>query len=530
MSKKLIEFIEKYENKVSPIFTKYNDTFFKASISGNAKLYKEAANLEIQLSKIHSEKNDFKYLDSLIKSGEIKDPVLKRELDVLYRTYKKNQVDPELLEEIILSANKIEEIYSTFRANIAGEKLSDNEIDLILKNSIDSKKLKSVWEASKQIGEEVEQKVISLVKLRNKMAADLGYDNFHEMSLELDELSYAQLDYLFDDLEQKIKPEFIKIKSEIDAYISTRLNIAATELMPWHYEDKFFQQGPEIYDIDFDVFFKGKNIVALTSKFFKGIGLEIDDLIKNSDLFEKEGKYQHAYCMHVDKSGDVRVLCNIKDDYRWAGTMLHEFGHAVYDKYIDMNLPWHLREPAHIFTTEAIAMLFGRMAADTNWLNKIANVNKEKAKQIENIAFKKLKLEQLVFSRWVQVVYRFEKEMYANPEQDLNLLWKNLVEKYQLLKYPENRNKPDWAAKIHIALYPAYYQNYMLGELLASQLFFYISNKILGTSDFIDRVEVGNFLKENFFKYGALLNYNELIEKSTKGNFTVDSYIKQFTK
>ncbi|MCK7529636.1 MAG: hypothetical protein MZV63_00520 [Marinilabiliales bacterium] len=39
----------------------------------------------------------------------------------------------------------------------------------------------------------------------------------------------------------------------------------------------------------------------------------------------------------------------------------------------------------------------------------------------------------------------------------------------RLLAKPEGRNMPDWATKIHVALYPCYYHNYLLGELLASQ-------------------------------------------------------------
>ena len=69
--------------------------------------------------------------------------------------------------------------------------------------------------------------------------------------------------------------------------------------------------------------------------------------------------------------------------------------------------------------------------------------------------------------------------MFENPEQDLDSLWWELVERYQGLKKPEGRKKPDWAAKIHIALYPVYYQNYMLGELLASQLYYYIKDKVI---------------------------------------------------
>ena len=124
----------------------------------------------------------------------------------------------------------------------------------------------------------------------------------------------------------------------------------------------------------------------------------------------------------------------------------------------------------------------------------------KEAEAIAESSFKSLRSEQLTFSRWVQVIYRFEKKMYANPDQDLNLLWWQLVEKYQLLKKPEGRDEPDWASKIHIALYPAYYHNYMLGELLASQLHNYITTKVLkvgiNTSDcFVGESEVGDYLK-----------------------------------
>jgi len=42
---------------------------------------------------------------------------------------------------------------------------------------------------------------------------------------------------------------------------------------------------------------------------------------------------------------------------------------------------------------------------------------------------------------------RFEKAMYENPDQDLNKLWWNLVQQYQMITPPEERNAPDWASK-----------------------------------------------------------------------------------
>ena len=40
-------------------------------------------------------------------------------------------------------------------------------------------------------------------------------------------------------------------------------------------------------------------------------------------------------------------------------TMLHEFGHAVYDKYVNPSLPYLLRTVAHTNSTEAVALMMG---------------------------------------------------------------------------------------------------------------------------------------------------------------------------
>ncbi len=214
-------------------------------------------------------------------------------------------------------------------------------------------------------------------------------------------------------------------------------------------------------------------------------------------------------------------------------TMLHEFGHAVYDKNIDTALPFILRDPTHTFTTEAIAMIFGRFSSNPQWLRDVVGISEEEKMKIADNCFKTLRLEQLVFSRWSQVMYRFEKEMYKNPDQDLNKLWWDLVEKYQLMKRPEGRNAPDWATKVHIATYPCYYHNYLLGELLASQLYYYIVGNIIKSEDykfqsFAGNPAIGTYLKERVFMPGNKWYWNEMIEKATGEKLTAKYYAKQF--
>jgi peptidyl-dipeptidase A len=409
-------------------------------------------------------------------------------------------------------------------------------VEEILGNSKDVKYQKEVWEAQKKIGTVVADDVKKLVKLRNEVAKDLGFKNYHEMSLTLSDQDPKEVSKLFDELDSLTKKSFAQVKGDIDDYFVKYYNLKTKDdLRPWNYQNRFFQEAPKIYDVDLDKYYKDKNLETLTSDFYGGIGLPVNDILKNSDLYEKPGKNQHAFCTDIDNAGDVRVLCNVKSNQYWMNTMLHEYGHAVYDKNIDTTLPFILRDPAHTFTTEAIAMLFGRFSSNPQWLKDMAGISEEEKLKIADNCFKTLRLEQLVFSRWAQVMYRFEKEMYKNPDQDLNALWWDLVEKYQMMKRPEGRNEPDWATKIHIATYPCYYHNYLLGELLASQLYYYLVGNIIKSDDykfqsFVGKSEIGTCLKEKMFIPGNKWYWNELIEKVTGEKLTAKYYARQFVE
>lgn len=533
MNDELISFINKFEARIIPLSSMANLAYFDATISGRTEDYKKASDLEVLKSKIFSNKEDFKILKKIKDSHSITDPILKRELDVLYDSFLSNQTDEKKLEDMIKLQSEIENKFSTFRTEVNNKKLTDNQVEDILKTSTDNDELKNTWLGSKKIADVVSADIIKLVKMRNESAKELGFNNYHEMSLKLSEQDPNEIETLFDELDKLTKDAFIKVKADMDNFLAAKYKIKPSELMPWHYQNRYFQEAPKIYKVDLDEYYKDKNVVEITEKYYAELGLPINDLVAKSDLYEKEGKYQHAYCTDINKTGDIRVVCNVKPNNSWMGTLLHEYGHAVYDKFIDSTLPWSLRDPAHTFTTEAIAMMFGRFSTNAYWMKDMIGISDNEKNKIEEESFKSLRLEQLVFSRWVQVVYRFEKSMYSNPDQDLNKLWWDLVEKYQMLKRPEKRNEPDWASKIHIASYPCYYHNYMLGELLASQLYFYITEKVLKENfsnhqSFAGKKEVGEYLKKNIFQPGDRFFWNDMIEKATGEKLTAKYYAKQF--
>jgi len=243
-------------------------------------------------------------------------------------------------------------------------------------------------------------------------------------------------------------------------------------------------------------------------------------VLARSDLYERPGKNPHAFCTDIDREGDVRVLANIEPTREWQGTMLHELGHAVYSsKNIPRSLPYALRTDAHTLATEGVAMMFGRFADNAAWLEAMG-VRVPDPQQLSATTRQLRRNQLLIFSRWCQVMLRFEKELYGNPQQDLNARWRELVEEYQEVQWPEGRQRPDYASKIHIIIAPAYYHNYMLGELFAAQVHRALVREVLPGADpaaavYVGKPAAGEFMKNRVFQPGRTLPWNELARHAT---------------
>ena len=313
----------------------------------------------------------------------------------------------------------------------------------------------------------------------------------------------------------------------MDDRLAARFGVRVGDLRPWHYGDPFFQRPPQSANPAIDGLFAESDIEALAVRTYEGLGLDIRDILARSDMYARDKKNQHAFCMDVDRKGDVRVLCNLESNVRWAETILHEFGHGVYDKYNDPELPYILRRPPHTLSTEAIAMLMGRLALDEEWLMNVAGIEPAAVGRLAPDLREQGRLGMLIFVRWILVMCNFERELYLDPAQNLNALWWDMEEKYQLLHRPDGRDEPDWASKIHLALHPVYYQNYMLGELSASQLKRHIDANLGGL---VDNPEAGRFLIEQVFRPGAVREWDSALEYATGEKLDPRYFVEEFVE
>jgi peptidyl-dipeptidase A len=528
------KFIADHEKNIRPLEIKAAIAWWDANISGKDDDFKKKENAQNEIDAALSNKDTFAKLKALKaagEKGELKDPLIARQIDLLYLAYLEKQVDADLLKRITAKSNAVEQQFNVFRAKVDGKEMPDSEVRSVLKSSSDSTVRQKVWEASKKVGAVVEADLKELVALRNDAAKKLGFANFHAMQLTLNEQKGDELVKLFDDLDALTKEPFIAAKADIDNRLAAKYSIKADELMPWHYFDPFFQESPAVFKADLDRPFQTADISKLCEDFYAGIGLPVADVLARSDLREKNGKSPHAFCTDIDREGDVRVLANIKNNEYWMGTMLHELGHSVYSsKNIPKKLPYVLRAEAHILTTEGVAMQFERFSKSRAWLTKMG-VKIDGPQAFEEAAIKVQRNQLLIFSRWCQVMLRFEKGMYENPAQDLNKLWWDLVEQYQQVKRPKGRSAPDYASKIHICSAPVYYHNYMMGQLFASQVHHALA-KELGTNPsqtiYIGDKRVGDFMKKKVFEPGRTLDWKGLTKHATGEALNPQAFARDF--
>ncbi|MDQ3646807.1 MAG: M2 family metallopeptidase [Actinomycetota bacterium] len=514
--------VSSLEDRFRDLESRFHAAYWDSQVEAGPETDRSRTDLEVELRRAKGDPETFDAIKAA-RAEPQHDPVFARQLEVLWLSLMGNQMDEERRAQIVELSSEVESEFASFRPQLEGQAVSDNEIEAILKSSPDTERRRAAWEASKQIGAKVADRVRELARLRNQAAHDLGFADYYRMSIELQEIPEDWLYGILDEVESLTHEPFKRWKADLDSKLEERF--ATEQLYPWHYSDPFFQNAPAAGTVNLDALFEGVGAADLARETFARWGIDISGVLARSDLYPRDRKCQHAFCLDVDRSGkDVRILANVVEGERWVEVMLHESGHAAYDISIDPHLPYLLRRPAHTFVTEAIALLSGRLVHDESWLTDVAGFDRSQVAGMGEGLVRAAATQSLLMARWILVMSHFERELYADPEADLDARWWELVEQLQLVTPPPGRSAPDWAAKIHIAAAPVYYHNYLLGDLLASQLKATVQRECGGLAG----VEAaGRLLKERVFRPGNLLRWDSLIEGATGRPLSAEYFARE---
>ena len=241
----LADLIARLVAEIEPLHLRLNLAVWDANITGDPAHEQESARLETRIREVYARPEPFAFLKSLEPAGGITDARLERQRQLALNSFQANQLPAESIQRIVGLEKKLESRFNTFRATLDGERVADNAIRQLLRESDDSALRRRAWEASKQIGAEVEHDLLALVRLRNQTARQLGFEDHYAMSLQLkDELEEPRLSAWLEEVERGSRPLYEAYKRDLDERLCRRFGVSRSELGPWHYDDPFFQEAP----------------------------------------------------------------------------------------------------------------------------------------------------------------------------------------------------------------------------------------------------------------------------------------------
>ncbi|MBO8162777.1 MAG: M2 family metallopeptidase [Brevibacillus sp.] len=391
---------------------------------------------------------------------------------------------------------------SSYRARVGGRLLDERELRAALATSEDEAERKALWFSIMRLGDVIAPDLVALVQLRNKQARQAGYRHYHELKLAACELDWALVSDVVTRLKAELDPLYRHVKREVDEAIAKRFAISAGEIRPWHYGHPFLPQLPGEDERVFQAEAEERLLERLQLH-FSSIGLSIGPLLSRSDLYSRPGKSPANFCLHLDRAGDVRISCHLQQNGSGLPHLLHELGHALYEQGIDPDLPYALRQHSHPFLSEAAALLFERLSNSPQWLAQLGFTLLQPSERLELAAAR----QQLLKLYHTMTVVLFEYELYSNPDQPLARRWWELVEEVQGIHPPAEGEVACWAATAHLTTLPVYYQNYLLGEVAASQ----IEDSLRSRGEQWPGPAAVGRMAERLFWPGATLRWDQLL-------------------
>lgn len=533
MEKKAIELIQAYEREIAPLDKGVAVAEYEAALGRSPYAFGCLGDLREERALALSEPTRFKTVARWHREKTFSDPYLSRQIGHIYYNTLLCQTDTAMLRRMARLETYLYGQVVRYLAQPPQDTMRPDTLSADTLSSLDTLSLAETPVPS--IGALLRDSIVALARCRNAVVRGAGFRDFYDYQLARMDLVADSLDVWFHTFDTVTRGAYEYLKGEIDEELAARYGIPVSDLQPRHYQATFFQDVFNLYDIGQTRSYENKNVANLAVGFYESIGLYIRDVFLRSDLRPRPGKVPYVRCYDLNHRGDLRLLCSLGMDMESMCDAMWLGGVALYRKNVAGTLPYLLRDMDYAVLCEATGRLFWRLPFNETWLQGMGIMYMPvDTRRTRLESYMNLHAQQLVFCRWGLVMYHFERALYRNPEQDLDKLWRELQQEYQLLSPAAAEAGPGgdgWATKWHIVLRPCYYHNYLLGSAVACQLNAYVCDSVLRTSDYwtpdyMATEEVGKFFKNKIFWYGDAYPWYEILERATGRPFSLEYYAK----
>lgn len=302
-----------------------------------------------------------------------------------------------------------------------------------------------------------------LVQLRTKMAKNLGFDNYAQMSL----YTMRRFDWNLKDVDnyrKAIIKYVVPLCQEIYQKQAARINL----------EDnlKFHDLAINFADGNAKPYGTTKEKVAAAQSMYHELDEEtgefFDFMVKHEllELDAKKGKQSGGYCNSIPNEGSPYIFANFNGTAHDIDVLTHEAGHAF-----QLYSSRHIENPYLLFPTMEAAECFSMSMEFFTWnyMEKFFGPQTMKYKY-EHLAGT------LKFLPYGCLVDNFQQVIYEQPEltpDERKAVWRKLEKIYCPERIYEGLPLLDkgtyWYRQGHIFGMPFYYIDYTLAQVIALQ-------------------------------------------------------------
>ena len=373
-----------------------------------------------------------------------------------------------LMQEENRLANEYQKLYASAQIPFQGKTVTVAQLGPY-KESTDRATRRAALEAEGSFFDENREQFDALfdklVKNRTAQAKALGFDSFVELgAIRRQRNCYTPEDAA--SFREQVVRDLVPLTVKIKERRAKRLGI---EDFKFHDNALSFKDGSATPQGT------PEEILAAGKKMYQELSpetAEFIDLMFENDLFDvlaKEGKAPGGYCTSLPDYGCPFIFSNFNGTSGDVDVLTHEAGHAFADFIASKTVPVHALRCPSMEGAETHSMSMEFLTAPWHHLFFGDLTDKYELSHAEDA---------LLFIPYGCLVDHFQEEVYRHPEmtpQERNETWLRLEKLYR--PYIDFDNLPfysrgaGWQRQLHIYLYPFYYIDYCMAQVMSLQYF-----------------------------------------------------------
>jgi len=208
--------MRKYQVEVLELFKNITNAEWEAMTTGKDEAFQRLSEARLAYAKYHSNKEIYEKIKDLRSKVSLSQAKISlnqeenRAAKVMELAYAQNQLPEDLQKKMFDMSSEIEKVFQNHRPKLDGKDYSNNDLLEMIAAETDSAKRQQIWQGLKQVGGEVNEKIIALAKVRNEAAKQLGFKNYWEMQIVFQDYKPEELLAIFENLEKTTRPLFEK--------------------------------------------------------------------------------------------------------------------------------------------------------------------------------------------------------------------------------------------------------------------------------------------------------------------------------